>query len=204
LQLWRRTERRCLQEDYTFASAITIAGHAVHTPNGLRIINSLFPKLVVISLSSSLPTCTNSLSARSTPISSHVSLRAVYSALSSAGSCLPPGKAICDDQRCCEEDEEEDEDDDEVPCERLMNNSSGVDVGWFTQAIKPSAGKQPLMRRLLTKSEEVLDTVPQSKVGFGDDWPGPALRHMSLECQVRGRSYADDESDGGSSWLSRW
>lgn len=56
LKFWRRAERRCLQEDYTFASATTIAGHAIHTPNGLRIINSLFPRLVVISLSSSLPT----------------------------------------------------------------------------------------------------------------------------------------------------
>lgn len=68
-------------------------------PKGDKIINSLFPRLVVISRSSSLPTCTKSLSAKSSPTSSHVSLKAVYSALSSVGSCLPPGKAICDAHR---------------------------------------------------------------------------------------------------------
>jgi hypothetical protein len=50
---------------------------ARNSPNGLRIINNLFPKLVVISLSSNLPTNPNSFSARSTPISSQVSLSAV-------------------------------------------------------------------------------------------------------------------------------
>lgn len=44
-------------------------------PKGLRIINSRLPRLVVISLSSNLPTLRYSLSAKSNPISSHVSLR---------------------------------------------------------------------------------------------------------------------------------
>jgi hypothetical protein len=42
---------------------------------GERIIKSRLPSDVVISLSSSRPTVRNSFSARSMPISSHVSLR---------------------------------------------------------------------------------------------------------------------------------
>jgi len=96
------------------------------SPKGLRIISSLLPKLVVISLSSNLPTWRNSLSAKSTPISSHDSLKAVYKALSSLGSCRPPGKAMWLDHRPWEEMEPVEGED---AGERRMKRSSAVVPG---------------------------------------------------------------------------
>ena len=89
-------------------------------------MSNLFPRLVVISRSSSLPTCTNSLSAKSMPISSHVSLSAVYRADSSVGSCRPPGKAMWEDQRACELEEEEEAWGSFGGAARRMKSSSGV------------------------------------------------------------------------------
>lgn len=82
------------------------------------------PSEVVISRSSSRPTCTKLLSARSIPISSQVSRSAVYTALSSDGSCRPPGNAMWLLHL--------------LPAPpagaRLMNRSSGTVSGWLTQS----------------------------------------------------------------------
>lgn len=108
-------------------------GDVCKNTNGDKIMRRRLPREVVISRSSSRPTWTKSLSARSMPISSHVSRRAVYRADSSAGSCRPPGKATCEDHRECEEGEADDEDG-EGEAERRMNRSSGIVSGWLTHS----------------------------------------------------------------------
>jgi hypothetical protein len=163
-----------------------------YSPNGERIMRRRLPSEVVISRSSRRPTWTKSLSARSIPISSHVSRRAVYRGDSSAGSCLPPGKATWLLQR-------EPELELDALGARRINRSSGTVPGCWTHS---AVSYVTLFTR--TEPQEVVKGKANTKLVGRDDGTDIVLRNAAFEHKFGGGLHAHDKSDGRAAGLGRW